>query len=149
MPPESLKSKTERLPDKGIYLLLIYLPNNKNLRVGALGIKNFKAGYYVYVGSAQRNLRKRVKRHLSRKKRIRWHIDYLLSIASVEDILAYSWGKDGEEGIAKALMKKYAYVDGFGASDTRARSHLFYLENLENWREIEAFCKELNKSKTF
>ena len=37
-------------------------------RIGALGKINFKKGKYVYVGSAQNNLEKRIARHLSKDK---------------------------------------------------------------------------------
>ncbi|OYT59215.1 hypothetical protein B6U71_03065 [Euryarchaeota archaeon ex4484_178] len=133
----------ERLPDKGVYLLLIFLPMDEDLSVGALGEKHFRAGYYVYVGSAQRNLKKRIERHLRREKRKRWHIDYLLSKAEVRDVLAYPWEKEWEERIAKAMGERYPGVKGFGASDSGASSHLFYLKNSEEWEEIKSLCEEL------
>jgi len=149
MLPESLKYKMEKLPDRGIYLLLVYLSRDENLCVGALGEISFKAGYYVYVGSAQRYLRKRIERHVRRNKRIKWHIDYLLSQACVIDILAYSWSKEWEERIARMLAERYPYVVGFGCSDSNAPSHLFYLPNKEEWEKIKKLCEELNISRAY
>ena len=63
---------------KGIYILLISIAGRISVSVGALGDKSFQKGLYVYVGSAQNNLEKRVKRHLRKVKRRFWHIDYLL-----------------------------------------------------------------------
>jgi len=63
---------------KGVYVLIISLAKDVNVKVGALGKIDFKKGTYAYVGSAQTNLLKRVERHLRKAKRRFWHIDYLL-----------------------------------------------------------------------
>jgi len=65
----------------GTYQLCIRLRRVKLLRVGALGRFRFAAGWYVYSGSARNGLHQRVGRHLRRRKRNRWHIDYLLAVA--------------------------------------------------------------------
>jgi len=69
--------KTEAM--KGIYCLVIDISSNINPKIGALGRVKLKRGTYVYVGSAQNNLKKRIQRHFSNNKKIRWHIDYLLA----------------------------------------------------------------------
>ena len=46
------------------------------LQVGALGSYTFAPGLYAYVGSAQKNRRARIARHLRREKPLRWHIHY-------------------------------------------------------------------------
>ncbi|HSF57479.1 MAG TPA: DUF123 domain-containing protein [Candidatus Binatia bacterium] len=51
--------------------------------MGKLGDAVFPAGTYVYTGSAMKGLAARVKRHCSRKKKIHWHIDYLLTLSDV------------------------------------------------------------------
>ena len=58
---------------KGTYSLLICLPEEKEIVVGGRKA-SFPAGYYVYVGSAMGGLDQRIRRHLSREKRKRWHI---------------------------------------------------------------------------
>ena len=70
---------------KGIYILVIYLNNDRALKIGALGTISFKKGYYLYIGSAMgttgsSTLPNRVLRHVkpSKNKEIHWHIDYLL-----------------------------------------------------------------------
>ena len=63
---------------KGIYVLIIQVNKDINIKVGALGETAFPKGLYAYVGSAQTNLEQRVKRHLKTEKRKFWHIDYLL-----------------------------------------------------------------------
>ena len=111
--------------DSGIYFLLIHLDRSVSIPVGALGEVEFPEGYYLYVGSAQRNMRKRIERHLRREKRKRWHIDYLLEVAEVVEHIAFPLPKRCEEEIAMNLGEKFHFVHGFGASDSRAKSHLF------------------------
>ena len=72
---------------KGCYCLIINLENPSKIKIGKLGRVDFKKGYYVYVGSAMNYLESRLKRHLSSKKKLHWHIDYLLKKATVNDII--------------------------------------------------------------
>ena len=62
----------------GIYILVVSVEQNIEVTVGSLGNVSFTKGFYAYVGSAQKNLEKRIERHLRKKKRKFWHIDYLL-----------------------------------------------------------------------
>nr|AAZ32481.1 hypothetical protein [uncultured euryarchaeote Alv-FOS1] len=112
------------MEDSGIYALLIRC-DGVTIRVGALGELQFDRGYYVYIGSAQRNMQKRIARHMRSDKKIKWHIDYLLQHARVVDVHTVSAPKNCEEFVAIELGKKYRYVPGFGASDSHAKSHLF------------------------
>lgn len=108
------------------YLLNIYLEKQKCIRVGKLGTFRFKNGYYIYIGSAKRNMAKRIARHLRKKKKKFWHIDYLLQYAEVKKV----WTSDiPEEKMAELLAEKMtAPVLGFGASDKKSKTHLFYCE---------------------
>ena len=54
--------------DSGVYVLEIFLHKPNKIEVGALGIKTFPPGYYYYCGSAQKNLKSRIERHLSKNK---------------------------------------------------------------------------------
>ena len=49
------------------------------LKIGKLGTHYLPAGNYVYTGSAKRNIRARVLRHLTGARKKHWHIDYLLA----------------------------------------------------------------------
>ena len=141
MQQEYLKSEMERLPDRGIYLLLIFKDKNEEIRVGALGKIKFDKGYYVYIGSAQRNLRKRIERHLRKEKKMKWHIEYLLSHSKIIDIFAKNYPKSYEEKIAIKLGEKYPYIPKFGSSDSRAPSHLFRIER-NDWIAIKEFLRD-------
>ena len=69
----------EGKPNSGLYVLVIELVEHARIRVGALADLDLEPGWYVYTGSARRNLRQRVERHRRPKNRIRWHIDYQTS----------------------------------------------------------------------
>ncbi len=140
MPPESLKSEMERLPDRGIYLLLIENSENFEIEVGALGMIEFREGYYVYVGSAQRNMKKRVERHLRKDKKLKWHIDYLLKYARVVDFFGVEAEKEWEEKLALRFSELYPHIPGFGSSDSRAPSHLFMVSRAD-WENMKRELK--------
>ena len=111
---------------KGIYVLIIRVCKDISVNVGALGRKAFSKGLYAYVGSAQANLEKRVKRHLRREKRLFWHIDYLLNSdqAEILEVLSKEADKTQECEVANTLSEKGKPITGFGCSDCRCRSHL-------------------------
>ena len=116
------------------YLLKIYLEQAKKVRIGKLGTFSFAKGIYWYVGSAKKNLKHRVARHMRKKKKLHWHIDYLLQHAQITEI----WATDIlERKLAGILSQQLAIpVTGFGASDTKTRAHLFYGEQDDRFTDI-------------
>ncbi|MFW6013779.1 MAG: GIY-YIG nuclease family protein [Candidatus Nanoarchaeia archaeon] len=115
---------------KGVYLLEIYVSKSKQIKIGSLGYVDFMKGSFFYVGSAQNNLEKRIKRHLSVEKTNRWHIDYLLSNKDTKVVNVYYKiaGKDEECKTSKELSSKGFKIKGFGSSDCKCTSHLIRLE---------------------
>jgi len=115
--------------EKGTYALLLALEKEAPIAVGKLGLFTFPAGYYLYLGSAQGGLDARVKRHLRREKRIRWHVDYLLEHAKVVEVW-YALGNESQEclwcRIAQEMPQAEIPALGFGSSDCRCPSHLIY-----------------------
>jgi Uri superfamily endonuclease len=112
---------------KGIYVLIIRVSKDINVNIGALGRKTFAKGLYAYVGSAQTNLEKRVKRHLRSEKRLFWHIDYLLAndAAKITEVLFKKADKTEECPTANRIGEKGTPIAGFGCSDCHCTSHLF------------------------
>ena len=112
---------------KGIYALIIRLDRDVNVKVGALGEIGFLKGLYVYVGSAQTNLEKRVERHLRKEKSLYWHIDYLLNMAAakIEEVLWLEAAKSVECTLSQKVGTRGEAVKGFGCSDCNCTSHLF------------------------
>lgn len=116
----------------GCYSLIIFLKRKKTLRVGKLGVALFPKGTYVYTGSAMGGLAARLKRHLTREKKIRWHIDHLLKLpeARVGKVVVYPPAPNQEcrqnRRIA-ALRGATVVLKRFGASDCKSgcASHLY------------------------
>jgi Uri superfamily endonuclease len=117
---------------KGIYVLVINISKEFTTRVGSLGKLTFKPGFYLYVGSAQNGIEQRVKRHLRRKKRRFWHIDYLLAHknAKVVKVFYKKAPKEEEFQLARKLLNYGDPIRGFGSSDSPCVSHLFYVKRV-------------------
>lgn len=102
----------------------------ESIQIGKLGQFDFSRGYYVYVGSAKRNIKARIDRHVKKDKKKRWHIDYLRPYLNVESVKSFPEG-DGECQLFQCLKSEYLAslpVKGFGSSDCHCYSHLFFFE---------------------
>lgn len=126
--------------DSGIYILEIFKHKPGRIEIGALGKIAFPAGYYYYIGTAQKNLNARIKRYLEGSDRFHWHIDYFLTEANIQNVLAWPLDKDYECQIADSLLEINEIKiikEGLGSSDCNCRSHLLFKEapfkNLEEY----------------
>jgi len=116
----------------GVYHLILRLAETGALRIGRLGRFTCPAGYYVYTGSAMNGLAPRLARHRRRRKKLRWHIDYLLRRAELIEVLALPTQRRCEcERNQRALSLPGAeiVVPGFGSSDCRCPAHLVYFRS--------------------
>jgi len=131
--PEISKLKEAR----GVYTLIIFVQSTVLLKIGKFGEKKIERGYYTYTGSAlgkgALSLAGRISRHLRKRKKKRWHIDYLLCGEGVEvkAVLAMVTKKRMECEINQHLMgslKSTVPIVNFGSSDCTmgCRSHLLY-----------------------
>ncbi len=111
---------------KGSYVLLIELTEEQTITTGSLKAIYFPGGYYAYVGSAMGGFKSRLNRHLRSNKKPHWHIDYLLEKASISSIILCETKDRAECPIAQALSCQFDSVPGFGSSDCKCRSHLFF-----------------------
>ena len=111
---------------KGSYTLLIELPEEQTITIGSLKAIYFPRGYYAYVGSAMGGFKSRLNRHLKSNKKPHWHIDYLLEKASISEIILCETNDRVECTIAQALNGQFDSIPGFGSSDCKCRSHLFF-----------------------
>jgi Uri superfamily endonuclease len=91
------------MQDRGSYLLILEIDNGMVLDIGSLGRFTFQKGYYLYVGSAMKNLGVRIRRHLRKTKKQHWHIDYLTAHAGTIIPLPVRSSQRDECEIAKAL----------------------------------------------
>ena len=112
---------------KGTYVLVITLDADKDIPVGALGTLHFCKGSYCYVGSAMGGLDQRVSRHLSREKRVKWHVDRLTMAA--DSVRAYISYPDFIDECELARLAEASGMvpacKGFGSSDRDCHTHLF------------------------
>jgi sugar fermentation stimulation protein A len=113
--------------DRGAYLLLIRLDRKLTIEVGKLGSHTFAPGYYVYAGSAMNGLRSRLARHLRRKKKQHWHIDYLTAVADAITPVPIVSSERLECALAQSVsVLSGKTLTGFGSTDCRCPAHLFY-----------------------
>jgi len=115
---------------KGTYLLFLKFYGPRDVSVGALGTLSIAAGEYCYVGSAMNGLDERLGRHLSKDKRIRWHIDRLTSCA--DDMYAFVSLDPIPECVLSETAKGcgcHPVFKGFGCSDCRCWTHLFLVDD--------------------
>lgn len=126
--------------DAGFYQLLISLPRRSSITPGKLGTFQLPRGLYIYTGSARRNLRSRIVRHLGREKRLRWHVDYLLQYGIIRLVLIYPLHLFTECGLnlmALRVLNGEFPIHRFGASDCRCRSHLVRVPKGAGFRDVE------------
>lgn len=115
--------------DRGSYLVLLRLRRRRVIPVGKLGNVAFEKGYYIYCGSAMKNLSRRLERHRRLAKKHFWHIDYLREAGELIAVLPVRTRDDVECPIARSLKEISEFpVPSFGASDCSCSSHLFAMD---------------------
>lgn len=132
---------------KGTYVLVMESKEDIDCKVGRYGILNVHPGYYVYVGSAfgPGGIRTRVCRHLKDGKKMHWHIDYLSKIARISEVW-YLYDKKCYEHLWARVFSSYpgVYIPlyGFGSSDCRCLSHLFFFKSAPSSKKFFEKVKE-------
>ena len=115
--------------DRGSYLFIVRLNEDRRIAVGGLGVVKFKKGFYCYVGSAKENLGARLERHKRLRKKPVLQIDYLRAEAVNHAAIPIRASDELECEIATALGKIADWhVQGFGSSDCSSPSHIFGME---------------------
>ncbi|UCF07331.1 MAG: GIY-YIG nuclease family protein [Thermoplasmata archaeon] len=116
---------------RGCYVLLVNNPEDADIRTGGLGTIRFLKGQYVYVGSALNGIEARVRRHIGNRKKIHWHIDYLLRRGKCDEVYVLESDKRLECVLAERMAEKFYCVPNFGSSDCHCRGHLFHGDEKE------------------
>lgn len=115
--------------DRGAYILGLFLDRDRTIQVGSGKKFDLKKGFYLYTGSALKNLTSRLNRHKRTRKSLFWHIDYLREYADYLYSFPIRTEDDIECKIARTLMRiADATVEGFGSSDCNCKGHLFYFK---------------------
>lgn len=140
MASEIIRHNTE-MPNSGLYIIEISLHAQAEITVGSLGMLQFSPGSYYYIGSAQKNLKQRVERHLRQEKKCRWHIDYLTVTSLKKKALLLPSQKE-ECALAQSMKKHFSFkeINRFGCSDCSCKSHLLFSEQK---RELNALAKQI------
>lgn len=125
----------------GTYLLLLECNNKVELSIGKLGKIVTEPGYYLYVGSAfgPGGVQARVRHHQQIASRPHWHIDYLHTAAGLVDTWCV-YGLRREHEWAHGLMQSETAtvpLKGFGSSDCKCATHLFYFKRKPVKAELE------------
>jgi len=133
---------------KGTYILIFDMPGTR-VKIGALGIVDIQEGSYCYVGSAMNGLDQRIARHMSKKKKVRWHIDHLtMGCGNIEAYEAL--GHIAECDLCAIVQKNggKGTIKGFGCSDCGCFTHLFLLtkETKEKLRSDPLFLPHSQQS---
>ncbi|AEF81861.1 SfsA [Leadbettera azotonutricia ZAS-9] len=109
--------------DSGSYLIVLELAQKAEAEIGSLGRISFEKGWYVYAGSAMKNLSSRISRHLRKThKKKHWHLDYLTPHAqSIKGFPVISF-RNLECDLAGDLIALGGKpIAGFGSSDCKAK----------------------------
>lgn len=128
---------------RGTYVLLLKASQSAELQIGRFGQLALQPGYYFYVGSAlgPGGIRSRAGRHLRVAKSLRWHIDYLRKYTRPIAVW-YSCDTNRQETVWVEVMSGIkgltTPMPGFGASDHRGQSHLFFSRRCPGLQEFKA-----------
>lgn len=148
MPGAIAAPEWDVLPQGGLYVLWLYLPETRTIRIGSLGECSFNRGTYAYIGSGARGLSHRLRRHWEGGRSLRWHVDWLRAAAMPVgiDIMpnspsdSVSGGLPAPRDIEHSLLLPSEceladslstvpgatrFVPRFGASDCGCAGHLF------------------------
>lgn len=130
--------KMEFFQKRLTYVIFLKISSSQKVRVGRLGWLDFQKGTYIYVGSVKRGAKSRIKRHLQKKKILRWHIDYLTTLEFCTPSEIWIGNSSFECALAKefTLHPSFISVKGFGSSDCRCRGHLFRVKRKKDLLKI-------------
>ncbi|MDD4498259.1 MAG: DUF123 domain-containing protein [Methanosarcinaceae archaeon] len=128
---------------KGVYCL-IFKNRECTLSVGKKGDFSFKPGFHTYVGSALGpGGLKRVLRHIklsgNRDKKPKWHVDYLHLGPSFSLVCVICAPTSGRFECTLASEIGGESVSGFGCTDCKCKSHLFYRAENPYGEIVKAF----------
>jgi Uri superfamily endonuclease len=120
-------------PEPGTYALILKNRSRAKVQVGRFRQIDLSPGYYIYVGSAfgPGGLRARVSRYFRKNKRKHWHIDYLVAFMRPWTLWYSHEPKRLEHQWAEVFFNMIGMfpIQGFGCSDCRCYSHLFWTSN--------------------
>ncbi|MEM3061511.1 MAG: GIY-YIG nuclease family protein [Candidatus Bathyarchaeia archaeon] len=140
---------------RGVYTIVLMLEKSLRIKIGRLGLKNFREGFYAYVGSGlgrgSSSVLGRLRRHLKRGKKLFWHMDYLSSHKGVKILEVFYAETDFKmecvlnNEIWKTLRRNF-FIKGFGSSDCNCESHLTWIGNKISIDRVKESIKKAYKN---
>ena len=124
---------------KGTYTIVIRCRQSVDLSFGNLGRAKIRPGLYVYSGSALGrgavSLEGRIRRHLRRRKKIRWHVDYVTSSrrCMVKAAIYLESTRRLECDVSRMIGERlgaHPLLPHIGASDCSCSGHLMRVTSL-------------------
>jgi Uri superfamily endonuclease len=134
-------SRTITTAEGGAYALILFCSREGLVQIGKLGPLRLRRGFYAYVGSAlgPGGVRARIAHHRKLSLRPHWHIDYLRPYTRLDRIW-YSYGGARREHrwarVLSGLRGASVPIAGFGSSDCRCKTHLFFFTRGPSFREF-------------
>ena len=121
-------------PQPGTYALIFSAARKGQIAIGKIGTLQLQPGFYVYAGSAfgPGGLKARIRHHCSKAARPHWHIDFLASTLALKEIWYTCDPVHREHLWADTIANTRgasAPFAGFGSSDCRCQSHLFFFRS--------------------
>ena len=138
-----IKNNNEKSIDSGAYAILFSLLSDCQTYIPKYGHVIFKKGFYVYSGSAKKNLIHRVTRHSKKDKKVKWHIDYFSVLDLVQTLKIFLFSDKSE-----CEINSFFYANGgkeiikkFGSTDCKKKcpSHFLYFKKRPTLKSIKEF----------
>ena len=133
----------------GTYALILFCSRAERVQIGKLGALELRRGFYVYVGSAMGpgGVRARLAHHQKVSQRPHWHIDYLRLHTRLDRIWSshsrvrreHQWAR-----LIGAMPGASVPNAGFGSSDCRCKTHLFFFARRPSFREFHKRASSAN-----
>lgn len=125
----------------GTYALVMKCSSDQQVEIGKLGRLQLRAGFYVYVGSAfgPGGLKARIAHHMKISEKPHWHMDYLRPALVLKEIWFTYDSRHREHQWADTLARidgGTMPLSGFGASDCRCESHLYWIRPKPSVRQF-------------
>ncbi|MGC8573176.1 MAG: DUF123 domain-containing protein [Caldisphaera sp.] len=114
--------------EKGVYLIVFKIIKGFNCIINKK-FYIFDKGYLLYIGSAGNGLRNRLKRHVNKKGKLRWHIDYISHRKETDAVILFykegNFGVKFEDKLSEYFYSTLKNVDYLGSTDS-SMPHLYY-----------------------
>lgn len=126
----------------GTYAIIFFSRDEKSVQIGRLGTLKLRKGSYIYIGSAfgTGGLKGRISRHLLGRKSRHWHVDHLRTVVTPYEVWYTTDSAVREHAWARVIAQWQGAsipLKGFGSSDCRCDSHLYFFDKAPEMRSFE------------